>query len=475
MATIGKLDDDKAKEQERPFAEAQEDVVGNREGNFPPGFQPRKMSATFGQGKLDAAMRLGANPVMPGVGIDFGTAAATKPDDDKPAGGGGAKEVDGFRVGNVNPDTGEVTYDDDKGSGSFYSKIVNPVRNVAQGAAGAASVADGVLEDGFYDWYLDKVKKEHEADEKRRNADMRKLQRQKVLTRVGDALSAMHEAYSHARGVEPMKLPQKSLSERWSDRYKELTEERAKDRKQYMDTYIRLAQQKRLNRESREKNRWTDLLNQQKLEAAYQRAKDDADKAAADAERLRQQAEYYKAQGQKAAADALLREAEAKEKEANARYKDAQTKGQELKNSTIVPLAQSVINKNNAQGAAATTTAAATAKAKEADANLKNRTNPNKTSSNSRSGGKDDDKDDYYDIEVKTDSRGRTSTTVKTKAKKESKGASGGGSSGSGGGNSNTSPSLRQNGGRSNISRPIGSQSKTPPGRRFGGGRRNRG
>lgn len=332
--------------------------------------------------------------------------------------GDNGDEVDGFKVGDVNYDTGEVTYGKNPAASidrqSLYSSIVNPVK---KGLRGAADYIGG--DDKFYDWYLDKVKKEDEADEKRRDADMKKLQQQKVLASIGDGLAAFHEIYSHARGVEPMPMPKKSLSERWMDRYKELTDERARDRKQYMDTYLRLAQQKRLSRKEREQMRWTDRLNEMKItqmqeqQRLYQEQANSYAQLAADreAEANRKDAEAEKIR-QQIENDKTLTEAKRKELEAAAKEKEERAnyyRKMAEKAASDAVVNQRKANQSGQVAAAQTNYYNSKAGESKSKTDLNNRTNPNiRGGGSGGSGGRGGNDKNQVKVEEETDERGRT-------------------------------------------------------------------
>ncbi len=81
----------------------------------------------------------------------------------------------------------------------------------------------------FYDTYFEAVRKEYNSDEGRLEKEEKRLKRQKLFAAIGDGLSAMHEAYSHSRGVTPVTSPSTSLTGKWRERYDNLVNERKKN------------------------------------------------------------------------------------------------------------------------------------------------------------------------------------------------------------------------------------------------------
>ena len=93
--------------------------------------------------------------------------------------------------------------------------------------------------EGFYDWYADEVRKEYEQMAKDREAEEKRLKRQKRFSVIGDGLSAMHEAYSYGRGIEPI-APPTSLSAKWRERYDKLRDDRHKSNMEYLNAMSKL-------------------------------------------------------------------------------------------------------------------------------------------------------------------------------------------------------------------------------------------
>lgn len=140
-----------------------------------------------------------------------------------------------------------------------------------------------------------------EEEEKQR----KKEQRDKTLATIGDAFNAMHQAYAHARGVQPMAGSEVNLQGKVRERYDKLMKEREARRQEYLNGYLKAMQmdqaeianawtkkyQKRslALREREEERRqataalevrkqgWLEQLNQQKLD--IQKEKNEIEKA----------------------------------------------------------------------------------------------------------------------------------------------------------------------------------------------------
>lgn len=86
-------------------------------------------------------------------------------------------------------------------------------------------VADIAPKENFYQTYFDEIERDHQKEKERLEKDEKRLKRQKLMAVIGDGLSAFHEAYSRARGVEPISASA-NLSGKWRDRYDRLMSER---------------------------------------------------------------------------------------------------------------------------------------------------------------------------------------------------------------------------------------------------------
>lgn len=96
----------------------------------------------------------------------------------------------------------------------------------------AADVKSTPPKEDFYGWYLKELEKDHDREEKRIDEDEERLKRKKLFATIGDGLSSLHEAYSYARGIEPVSRPQ-SLTGKWRERYERLNNERRANRQAY--------------------------------------------------------------------------------------------------------------------------------------------------------------------------------------------------------------------------------------------------
>lgn len=93
-------------------------------------------------------------------------------------------------------------------------------------------------EKDFYDTYFEAVQTEYDSDKGRLEKEEKRLKRQKLFAAIGDGLSAMHEAYSHSRGVTPVTSPSTSLTGKWRERYDNLVDERKKNNLAFAKTRL---------------------------------------------------------------------------------------------------------------------------------------------------------------------------------------------------------------------------------------------
>jgi len=161
----------------------------------------------------------------------------------------------------------------------------------------------------------------------------KKQKRDAVFAAIGDGLSAFHNAYSHARGVQPM-ANLGGYSQKVRDRYERMKKERDEQAMQYANAYIKAEQ---ADRES-SRNSVLDALkakNQDRLEeeTRIRREKADAYMAAQAAreEKDEAQAAYWQTKAyaleQGIPLDEAVKRAEAAKKRAEARLKNVQADG----------------------------------------------------------------------------------------------------------------------------------------------------
>lgn len=80
-----------------------------------------------------------------------------------------------------------------------------------------------------YSWLDNYVEQNKPRTKEQEDADRRRAERNERLARIGDVMTAMHQAYSHARGVQPMPSSG-NLSEKTRARYEKLeADRRARD------------------------------------------------------------------------------------------------------------------------------------------------------------------------------------------------------------------------------------------------------
>ncbi len=190
-----------------------------------------------------------------------------------------------------------------------------------------------------------------ETDEEREKRERRE-KRIGFLARLADGLSTFHSAFSHVRGEKPMDMPEMSAKAR--ERFERARAEREKERERvanYALSLGKIGDSDRLFKfrvaQAEQQQRNADRLYDADREDKARRLEIEAKVADA-------RAAAYEAQGDVYAAQAERDKAQAKRLEAQAALDDERARW-------VGPQAQSVIDKNEAQGAAATTNAAANA------------------------------------------------------------------------------------------------------------------
>lgn len=137
-----------------------------------------------------------------------------------------------------------------------------------------------------YSWLDNYIEQNKPRTKEQEEADRRRAERNERLARIGDVMTAMHQAYSHARGVQPMPSSG-NLSEKMRARYDKLEA----DRRQRDQWWVN-AKQKHEEFEDR-------LRQQKELAALRGQQREEASKA---------QAAYYAAKtaGEEAKAQMFL-------------------------------------------------------------------------------------------------------------------------------------------------------------------------
>jgi hypothetical protein len=190
-----------------------------------------------------------------------------------------------------------------------------------------------------------------ETDEEREKRERRE-KRIGFLARLAEGLGTFHTAFSHVRGEKPMDMPEMSAKAR--ERFERARAEREKERERvanYALSLGKIGDSDRLFKfrvaQAEQQQRNADRLYDADREDKARRLEIEAKVADA-------RAAAYEAQGDVYAAQAERDKAQAKRLEAQAALDDERARW-------VGPQAQSVIDKNEAQGAAATTNAAANA------------------------------------------------------------------------------------------------------------------
>jgi len=172
-------------------------------------------------------------------------------DDNSPSGyivktGGGVKgsrnkdakaEEQGYGVG-VDGNAGA--------SGVGKGSVVNPNGIVDNANSQVSAVTSGEDKPDMYRMKLqqmiDELDARHKARMEENDNDLRRSQRNRLMTAIGDGLNAMHRAYTHSRGVQPMPGSERQMSKEWQDRYDRLKAERDRLNKDYLAEQLRIMQ-----------------------------------------------------------------------------------------------------------------------------------------------------------------------------------------------------------------------------------------
>jgi len=104
--------------------------------------------------------------------------------------------------------------------------------NKGQGAStttgnGGSTMAGANAGGNPYAWFDDMLDRNQAARAKSED-EQRRLERDTRLAKIGDVMTAMHQAYSHARGVQPM-ASSGNLSDKMRQRYEQLEAKRKAD------------------------------------------------------------------------------------------------------------------------------------------------------------------------------------------------------------------------------------------------------
>ncbi len=150
------------------------------------------------------------------------------------------------------------------------------------------------LEDYLRNQLIDEKPETKEEREKREKRE----KRIGFLARIADGLGTLHTAFSHARGVKPMDMPQ--MSARATELYEKAKREREKDKDRYMNYAITLGKIRDANRDFGFKKEQA-KLQQQNADRQYQfqqdRAKADDDKWQKKYDADQEQAKWQRAHG----------------------------------------------------------------------------------------------------------------------------------------------------------------------------------
>lgn len=94
---------------------------------------------------------------------------------------------------------------------------------------------------GGYAMIYEKISPNKPLTEEEKAAQLKRKKRDEVLSSIGDGLSAMHQAYSYARGIKPLTSPV-SMSEKTRERYERYAKEREAIDAGYLQGYMRAMQ-----------------------------------------------------------------------------------------------------------------------------------------------------------------------------------------------------------------------------------------
>lgn len=182
-----------------------------------------------------------------------------------------------------------------------------------------------------------------ETDEEKEKREKRE-KRIGFLSRLADGLGSFHTAFSHARGVKAMDIPK--MSAKAKELFEKAKAQREKERDRYVNYVTTLGRLKNMDRDfafrvakaEQDQENW-----QRKYDSGLA---DNAQRLEAQAKVADARAASYEAQGRNYEAQAEREKAQARRLEAEASYDEARAQW-------VGPQAQSVIDKNRAQGNAA--------------------------------------------------------------------------------------------------------------------------
>ena len=137
----------------------------------------------------------------------------------------------------------------------------------------------------FYDWHEQEVLRSQAEDQARLDKEESRLKRNRLLSTIGDALGAFHDAYAKASGQQSM-VDGTSLTGKWRERMDQLDRERTANRMSYSNALSQIERSKvtdRLNktredRLARQEERMRESA-QARNEAAAARARKDETQA----------------------------------------------------------------------------------------------------------------------------------------------------------------------------------------------------
>jgi hypothetical protein len=138
-----------------------------------------------------------------------------------------------------------------------------------------------------YAMIYEKMSPNKPLTEEEKAEQLKRRKRDEVLSSIGDGLSAMHQAYTYARGIKPL-TPPTSMSEKTRERYERYAKERDAMDSGYLQGYMRAMQmdQQQANAVERlqlQRDHYAQLerrwQEEQALKAKAQQDKDDNAKA----------------------------------------------------------------------------------------------------------------------------------------------------------------------------------------------------
>lgn len=188
-----------------------------------------------------------------------------------------------------------------------------------------------------------------ETDEEKEKREKRE-KRIGFLARLAEGLGSFHTAFSHARGIKAMDMPK--MSAKSTELFEKAKAQREKERDRYVNYVTTLGRLKNMDRDfgfrvakaEQDQENWQRKYDSDRADKA-QRLEAEAKVADARAASYEAQGRHYEAQAERDKAQARRLEAQATYDEARAQW--------------VGPQAQSVIDKNRAQGNAAQRNASA--------------------------------------------------------------------------------------------------------------------